>query len=103
MQLSLKRGDEVGTNQASKSLRPTDCGNLRDDASHTSVDCGVDKHMSATVALPPHADALRVRLIEALSGGDSIGAVPDLLPRITFLSRRTVARAKIAIVVYDRR
>ena len=77
MQLSLKRGDEVGTNQAPKSLRPTNSGNLRDDAFHTSVDCGDDKHMSATVARPPHADAFRVRLIEALSEGDSIGLVPD--------------------------
>ena len=82
----------AGTNEATKSLRPANEGNLRDDAFHAPVNRGNDQHMGAAVARSPNPDARRVGLLEVQRERDRIRIVPDLEPGVDFLPWLAVAR-----------
>ena len=55
----------------------------------------------AAVARPPHPNARRIGLIQALREGNGVGIVPDLEPGIDLLAWFAVTRTEVAIVVHD--
>ena len=76
---------------------------LRHHALHPPVDRTHHENVRTAVTGAPDADPLLIGLAQCLGEGDGVAVVTDLPPWIDFLPRLAIARAKVPVVIHQRR
>jgi hypothetical protein len=102
-QSSLQWRKKIRADKSAKVLPTANGRNLGHDAPHSPIDRAHNQHVSAAVARTPDTDPLYICLFKAPGECYGIGIVPDLQPRIYFLSGLTIARTEVPVIVNKHR